>query len=478
MDVKPQSENKVNVCTSIVAKDLCIGCGVCAGTCPAGNLKMGWNSFGQLVPADQEKCLPNCRRCLDVCPFHDHEENEDTLAATQFGSIEGIQHTPETGYYLGAFVGHANGGYRDSGASGGLASWFLSSLLEQDLADYVICVGANPDPNRLFTYQVYDNPEDVRRAAKSKYYPVEISEAVTRILQRDGRYAIVGLPCTLKALRLAANAVPRLKARIVCLSGLVCGQNKTRSYTDYLIAKAGANKSQVTAVDFRGKRAAPPAQLIFRVSEGKDGTTRELGWAEACRDVWVSGMFTPRSCLFCDDIFAETADIAFMDAWLPEYKANTSIALVRSRSALKVILAARNDGAVSLQPIAIDRVIASQAGVIEEKRMLLSYRLAIAASCGTPPPRKRVPARRPNLLVRELLRAREALRLESHRAWQEHGADAGAFEKSISHRRKQYAHTIRLVRLLQRGYRFARSPLKVLVKKIMLKLGKGTSHAS
>ena len=49
------------------ATDLCVGCGVCAGLCPAGNLIMGWTPEGRLQPYDQGKFLPKWHGFLEVC---------------------------------------------------------------------------------------------------------------------------------------------------------------------------------------------------------------------------------------------------------------------------------------------------------------------------------------------------------------------------------------------------------------------------
>ena len=81
-----------------------------------------------------------------------------------------------------AYVGHA-GGYRERGASGGMASWFLASLLEKGEVDRIICVRPNPDPARLFAYAVAASSDEVRAGAKSAYYPVELSQAIHTILR-------------------------------------------------------------------------------------------------------------------------------------------------------------------------------------------------------------------------------------------------------------------------------------------------------
>lgn len=467
MKQKPQKLCTDNVCADTVVKDLCVGCGVCAGICPAGNLSMGRSPAGQWQPRDLGRCLQGCRRCLEVCPFRDHAEDEDSLARALYASVQGVQHTAETGFYLAAHAGHAMNGYRERGASGGLASWFLAALLEQDQVDHVICVGTGREPGHLFDYQVCNSPAEVRAAAKSKYYPVEISGAVAHILHTEGRYAVIGLPCTLKALRLAARLDPRLQRRLVVLAGLVCGQTRSEAYAQHLAAKAGVPADRIAGLDFRGKYAdRPAADFEFRVSDARDGTVRVLGWSGVCSDVWCSGMFTPRACCFCDDVFAETADVAFMDAWLPEFLADArgaSIVLTRSASAADLLTGGVTAGHLSLNPISIDRVIASQSGAIELKRTLLSHRLALAAE-DEPTPRKRVAPRKPHLLLRALCRAREALRVESLRAGQgatgavgPQGLDAG-----VARCFQRYARLQRVARWWQQACCFAKAALKAL----------------
>jgi len=45
------------------------------------------------------------------------------------------------------------------------------------------------DPERLFTFRVFDTPENVRTGAGSAYYPVEMSEVIRQVLEVPGRYA-------------------------------------------------------------------------------------------------------------------------------------------------------------------------------------------------------------------------------------------------------------------------------------------------
>ncbi len=129
---------KINVVSEIVKSQLCIGCGVCAAVCPSENLKMNWNEYGEHNPYEQGSCLENCSLCLNVCPFARGNDNEDILGIKLFGSVPGIKHRTETGYFLNTFVGFSRN--RPIAASGGITTFLLEKLLQIGSVDKIICV--------------------------------------------------------------------------------------------------------------------------------------------------------------------------------------------------------------------------------------------------------------------------------------------------------------------------------------------------
>lgn len=398
-EMKTPLKNSAKVCNSVVAHGFCIGCGVCAALCPVGNLRMQWNALGQWEPADLGKCLQGCHLCLDVCPFYDNQENEDTLAAAQYGSISGIQQAPETGYYLETCVGYAKGGYRERGASGGLASWLLVRLLEQKMVDYVISVRPNADPDRLFEYAVFLKPEEIRNAASSAYYPVEMSKVMEFVVKNEGRYAIVALPCMAKAIRLACRKNRTLQARITFVLGLVCGQTKSKLFSEYCAAASGGDPQALSGIQFRKKTPSDFSKAGFECVFPRQGDPEYrlvTGWWDGMGRAWNNFAFTPQSCLYCDDVFAETADCAFMDAWLPEYAdtwLGTSLLIVRNPLLNEVLQHGRAAGDIELERIPQRKIVESQQHVLENKRRDIAYRLQVARRSG-----RRVPSKRDHLL--------------------------------------------------------------------------------
>lgn len=453
-----------NVCSGIVRHDCCIGCGVCAGICPASNLAMRWTPGGQLAPVDDGRCLDKCHLCLQVCPFGDHHDNEDTLAGKRFGDEAGIRPGQEAGLYLSAWAGHVTcGEFRHNGASGGLASWFLTELLHQGIVDRVICVIPHDDPEQLFRYAVCETPEQVRHASGSAYYPVELSEIVRVIATTDARYAVIGLPCFLKALSLAMQHQPRLARRIVLLAGLVCGQLKSRGFSDFLARHAGLSPGYVRSLRFRQKTGGATARdFVVRLST--EHATVDLPRLGAYSTAWMSGQFQPRACLYCDDVFAEVADVTFMDAWLDEYASDgggNSIALVRSALARQVIEPGIADGRLSLTPVTIEQVLASQAGVIAQKRQALAERLWLADQRKQPRPAKRVEPRRPALSTRLRLEVFERLRLASHRGIVEQNQ---ASPKGLETYQRAIGPHLRQIALLPDADRLRRLPWGLMLR--------------
>ena len=379
----------------VLKHDYCCGCGVCAAVCASGALEMHFNENGEYRPYLTGKCT-NCGLCGNVCPFMDGNANEDELSKHLFADVPNIKHKVETGYYLDTFVGHVDDhNARLNSASGGMATWLLNKLISEKAVDYVLCVSSNNAPDQLFGYKVCINAEAVRSCGGSCYYPVTTQDVLSFVSENDGRYAVVGLPCVCKAIRLAQNQSKKLRSRIKYLVGLVCGQTKSKFFVEYICAIAGGDPHRLSKVRFRVKDVLRPANdfgLKYTCGDGGGAFTEEgtIFWTNGMNDTWTERHFTPNACNFCDDIFAECADVVFMDAWLPEYRQDWrghSMALCR-KSEISELLQNRSN--VRIKEIPIEKVIKSQWGVCKAKRRDLSYRLFKANSQGKAAPVKRI----------------------------------------------------------------------------------------
>jgi coenzyme F420-reducing hydrogenase beta subunit len=321
--------------------------------------------------------------CLDICPFSGEGPSIDDVSQTLFGQLPGLNRKDEIGSFLSAWEGYAlRGEFRTRGASGGMASWFLTKVLEEGVADAVISAG--PDERRpgTWTFIRTRNPDEAISRAGSVYHPVPFDEAVRTILseQTGERLAVVALPCLAYGLRKAMRKIPLLGEKIVLLASLTCGLMPTRRYSDYISLESGILPEDMGCINFRLPPKEPDSGNYRHVAISRD---REPGKPVPVKGVpdflWGHGGFIQGGCLVCDDVFGETADVVFMDAWLPEYSRETrgnSIVLCRTPAADSIVRNGITGGECLAREIGADRLVLSQGETLRIKRLLLAGRLA------------------------------------------------------------------------------------------------------
>src|SRR5690606_7777956 len=196
----------------LVAAGLCIGCGACvAGS--RGVARMRFDAYGRLRPDGPDAWLKaRTEAFARICPFSPYAPDEDELAAASFP--EASLADGRIGRYAAAYVGAAQeAGYREAGSSGGLTTWTAAALLRGGLVDAVAHVAPTGPPagdERLFRYRISRSLGELQAGAKSRYYPIELSAVLDEIHATPGRYAVVGVPCFIKAVRLQCAADPVL----------------------------------------------------------------------------------------------------------------------------------------------------------------------------------------------------------------------------------------------------------------------------
>jgi len=372
-----------NVIDRVVANDLCSGCGVCAGVCPRGILRMGFRADGDLVPSLQGECSPGCDLCVRICPFGSGIYAPRPLNEELFGanSKPGAIFHHHIGWYLRCYVGYSTvGAHRRRGASGGLATWALETLLKEKIVDRVAVVTRAYGEGRLFKFSVATSPGEVRSASGSVYYPVEISGLLKVVLsERPARWAIVGLPCLVYAVRRAALNIPSLGESVKVLLGLSCGMLQNKYYTELLATASGVGLGDTKSISYRGKTTeGDPGNYLFSVTDSEGRMSRPIPYKGIPFYLGRNAYFRLNACNYCTDVFAEASDACFMDAWLPEYRSEprgTSIVVVRSRAMKELFKRGKDLGEIEIERITGERVCLSQSGQIRRKREHIGLRL-------------------------------------------------------------------------------------------------------
>lgn len=400
----------------VVRSGLCVGCGACAFMEPS--LSMVLDGRGQLTPS----ALPSADSD-PVCPFSDHAPSEDSIARTR--GLDVLPHHKKIGYHHSNWVGHViEGSFREQASSGGLTTWLVAELFKKTEAKAVLHAHyRQQDPDRIFEFGISYDIESVLENAKTRYYPICFDDVLREIKEKNIPFIFVGIPCHIKALNNIASADQEIERLIVARIGLFCGHMKTVNFARSLAAQVGISPNSIKYIDFRHKLSDRPANKYGVKIENNEGDIVIKSMEKIVGQDWGYGYFRLDACNYCDDVVAETADIAFGDAWLPAYvtdSAGTSVVVCRQPRLTALLEAGVREGRIALERIDADTVAESQAAGFRDRRDALRYRLWLASRRRLWRPRKRVEPgwRHLSPLRRLQLRLRAFVSRRSHRSWQ------------------------------------------------------------
>lgn len=352
------------------------------------------------------------------CPFSPSAINEDEIAAEQFRGA--ARADPRVGRFEAAYVGHAlDDPFRRNGSSGGLTSWVAAELLRTGTVDGIAHITPS-DPStegRFFAYRISRTLDELSEGAKSRYYPVELSSVLREIRETPGRYAVVGVPCFIKAIHLLRRIDPLVFERVTHTLGLFCGHMKSAAMVESFAWQLGTEIGRVRSVDYRLKDENRPANWYRAHLELEDGSAAAGDWWHLADGDWGAGFFQNPACDWCDDVVAETADISFGDAWVEPYSSDgrgTNVMVVRSKQLAAIIERARSERRLELTPVDADFIAQTQAAGLRHRRDGLAYRLSWRRRGIRP--RKRVePCAKLPLRRKLVYRMRHAIARWSHR---------------------------------------------------------------
>ena len=181
----------------------------------------------------------------------------------------------------------------------------------------------------------------------------------------------------------------------------------------------GTELGKVRAIDYRLKDPSRPANWYRAQLELTDGSAAAQDWWHLADGDWGAGFFQNPACDFCDDVVAETADIAFGDAWVEPYSSDgrgTNVVVVRTKSLDALIRRGIAQGELDLRPVDAEFVQATQAAGLRHRRRGLAYRLTWGRKGVVP--RKRVePASALPLRRKLVYRLRFEIARQSHRVF-------------------------------------------------------------
>ncbi|MFV0145120.1 Coenzyme F420 hydrogenase/dehydrogenase, beta subunit C-terminal domain [Empedobacter falsenii] len=334
---------------------------------------MIWNKDGFLVPILDNSFNENA---IKLCPFNpnpdDDVKDEDILAHQIFPKAK--QNDLKIGRFENTYVGYANQ-YRKTSSSGGIATYIFEQLLEKKIVDHLFIV---KEINGTYQYQWFNSVNKIKQISKTRYIPVTLEKLFKEIDDKDGKVAVSGVACFVKAIRLKQHYNPQYKEKIPFIVGIICGGLKSKYYTDYLVQNSGVYE-EYSNQEYRVKKADSVAldykfSVLDKQKKLHSIDMKELG------DMWGTGLFKANACDFCDDVLTELADISLGDAWISPYSQSglgNSVIITRSKLADSLIINGIENGNLKVVTLDKNNVILSQSASFKHRQKAIKFRLNI-----------------------------------------------------------------------------------------------------
>jgi coenzyme F420 hydrogenase subunit beta len=383
----------------VVDGGYCIGCGACAAL-PDSPMRIVLDNDGKLQASLKKKQGSKKVNVCAVCPYSGEADNENIIAKSIFGTSK--NYAKEIGQYNSLYAGYVlQNEQRIASASGGLITWLLVRLLKEKKVDGIVhvrpCVATKENP-LVLKYAISKTEEEIRSGVGSHYYPIELSEVLQEIRNTEGRYAVVGIPKFITAVRLLMKQDPIFKERIVYCVGIVAGHMKSKHYADSIAWDQGIDPEKLTGIQFRLKkpdRTARNGYIGVQGISGKDVVDKTLyAKQQFGKNNWGLKFFEYEAADFSDDLMAETADITFGDAWISRYAKNwrgTSLVIARNVELEKMLIEGEKEQQIQIDELSPEEVVQSQSAGLRHAREGTALRIHTKTSQGVWCPSMRFP---------------------------------------------------------------------------------------
>lgn len=281
----------------VVNENLCIGCGICCNF--SENAKMTYTKTGFLNVNDfkhESNEINELTLVNEICPGVKTYVNENTKDYI-WGNYEEIC----IGYSTDEEI-------RFRGSSGGTITQTLVYLIENNFVDYVIHIQEDEDNLLGNKVAITNDINKIINNTGSKYCPTSPLYEVLKNLNKNSKYAFVGRPCDIVALKNYEKINTNIKEIIPFKISFFCAGTPSIEGTMKILDRFSLNKSDV--VEFRYRGNGWPG---FTKAINKFGEEFEMPYDDSWGKV-LNRYLHPR-CKICPDGVGMSADLVFGDGW-------------------------------------------------------------------------------------------------------------------------------------------------------------------
>jgi coenzyme F420-reducing hydrogenase beta subunit len=217
-----------------------------------------------------------------------------------------------------ARIGYAaDAATRERAASGGLVSAMLANELRAGRIDGAIACRVDIEAGRLsFKTTLCETADEIASCSTSIYSDFNHAKEALRLLEaREGRFALVALPCQWRAINRYLAKNPAMKASVVLKIGLWCGHATDRRLIEDFLRVKGIRLESASRLWYR--KGLWRGETVVELSSGE---TREIPFSTGYGLLQNLYVDCKQRCFSCPDHFAVGADVSFGDAWLGELR--------------------------------------------------------------------------------------------------------------------------------------------------------------
>lgn len=356
----------------VLAGQLCTGCGLCAGI-SGGNIVMDIDSAGFERPIVRGTIDATVEtQIADACPGSRIApwDRSDRPVHPYWGPIGSIA----TGHACDAEVRHV-------GSSGGMLTALAIHALDSGMVDGVIHVTMDAAQPLRTAVVVSRTRAHVIAAAGSRYGPSAPLQSIDALLDSGERYAFIGKPCDVSALRQLALSDERVDRSMVLMLSFFCGGIPSIKGSEAVVSAMGMDPAAITHFRYRGNGWPGNAR-----AETGDGRAAEMRYAECWGN--ILSKHVQFRCKICPDAVGGVADIACADAWYGgetgyptfEEQDGRSLVLARSDAGAAMIAQAVAAGVCATEPLDIGEIDLMQPSQARRKRLVQARTLACSVT--------------------------------------------------------------------------------------------------
>jgi coenzyme F420 hydrogenase subunit beta len=340
----------INNIDEIVKHGLCIGCGLCAYSDAIGKTRYSIK-FGQFIPVIEETTKKDLL-AYDLCPGKGYNIIEESKKLYDFYNYD-----LELGCVYNYYAAYSNDKQvLKNASSGGIISQIAIFLLEKSIVDRVLTTTyVYTDSGPRSKSILAKSKNEFLPSQGSKYSPVDLSEAIREIKNKDYKVAIIGTPCQIAGIRNIQKYDQSLGKKVVLTISNFCGGFKNYENISLIAKRKGIKAKDITSFRFRG--GGQPGSMLIETRLGKEV---KIPYPEY---VGLNGLSKHLRCHLCVDATGELSDIACGDAWLDRFLQDInpwSIIITRNKKSDDLIKNLIEDDLITSEKISINEIKLSQ----------------------------------------------------------------------------------------------------------------------